>query len=83
MATPFVAGQAALIRSLRPDLDVRAVADIIGGTARSLDSFNPAFAELLGDGRIDLPASLRASALGAIPAAPRNHISGSCLNAGE
>lgn len=83
MATPFVAGQAALIRSLRPDLDARAVADIIGSTAHSVDSLNLTFTNMLGDGRIDLAASLRATTVGAIPAARHNRIVGSCLTIGE
>lgn len=79
MATPFVAGQAALIRSLRQDLNVRDVADLIGGTAHDADSLNPAFADMLGDGTIDLAASLRMAAAGTIPPSRHNRIGGSCL----
>jgi thermitase len=82
MATPFVAAQAALIRSLRPGLNIRNVGDLIGGTARSLDRLNPAFAGSLGDGRIDLAASLRSAAAGRIPSARRSHIGGGCLESG-
>jgi subtilisin family serine protease len=83
MATPFVAGQAALIRSLRPDLDARDVASLIGGTAREIDTLNPSFANLLGDGRIDLAASLRAAAAGTIPPSRHSRVVGSCLTIGE
>lgn len=79
MATPFVSAQAALISSLRADLSVRDVADLIGGTARGIDTYNSAFASLLGDGRIDLVASLQAAAAGAIPPSHHSHIGGSCL----
>jgi subtilisin family serine protease len=79
MATPFVAGQAALIRSLRPKLDVRDVADLIGGTARSLDTLNPTFAQLLGDGRIDLAASLRSATARKMPSPRHSHVDGGCV----
>ncbi len=75
MATPFVAGQAALIRALRPALDVRQVADLIGGTART----TPDLVGLLGDGSIDLPASLRAARSGAELSAQHSSIGGSCV----
>lgn len=58
MAAPFVAGQAALIQAVRPSLNVRTIADIIGGTARSLNWKNPHYDDMLGDGRIDLAASV-------------------------
>lgn len=79
MATPFVAGQAALLRSLQPALTPRAVAVLIGGTAVSLAGRNPQLRDDLGDGRIDLAASLAALSSGAELKAPASRISGSCV----
>lgn len=79
MATPFVAGQAALLRGLRPELTVRQIVTLIGGTAVNLDSGNSMFADLLGDGRIDLAASLLAAAASVEPRAGHSDIGGSCV----
>jgi thermitase len=74
MATPFVAGQAALIRSIRPLLRPEAdpgqpsVENYIKNTARSLDAKNPDYVGRLGAGHADAGASLRA----AKPAPPPN-----------
>lgn len=67
MAAPFVAGQAALLRSLNPGLDVVQVADLIGGTAGSLHTANPGYAGQLGAGLIQVAASLQALQNGEIP----------------
>jgi subtilisin family serine protease len=64
MAAPFVAGQAALLRSLSPRLDARATAGVIAATAQPLDQLNPAFVGKLGDGRINIGASVAAVAQG-------------------
>jgi thermitase len=48
MATPFVAGQAALLRSANPQLTLDEVGLLIGGTADSLDNANPAYRGGLG-----------------------------------
>jgi subtilisin family serine protease len=79
MAAPFVAGQAALIRSLRPRMTVRDVANLIGGTADSISLLNPGYNGLLGDGRIDLAASVYAAAGDGSPRANRARISSSCF----
>jgi thermitase len=79
MATPFVAGQAALLRSLRPALTVREVGDLIGGTAVSIGARNLDLSGQLGDGRIDLAASLSAARAGAPLQAEHSHIGGSCI----
>ncbi|MDQ3302139.1 MAG: S8 family serine peptidase [Actinomycetota bacterium] len=66
MATPFVAGQAALIRGERPTLPSTAdggqqsVEGVIERTARSIDAKNPDFTGKLGAGHADAGASLRA-----------------------
>src|SRR5581483_1955849 len=62
MAAPFVAGQAALLRSLTRWLDARAAAGLMAATAQPLDQLNPAFLGKLGAGRIDIGASVAAAA---------------------
>lgn len=58
MATPFVAGQAALLRSTMPHLSADTIEHVIRSTAQSVDAVNPDYAGLLGKGRIDIRASL-------------------------
>ncbi len=58
MATPFVAGQAALIKSVAPSLGIESVEGQITKTARSLDASNPAYAGKLGAGLPDIGASV-------------------------
>jgi hypothetical protein len=67
MAAPFATGQAALLVSYDPSLDILDVADLLGGTAQSLDSANQRQAGLLGAGKIDVAASLFALVEGQIP----------------
>jgi thermitase len=81
MATPFVAGQAALIQTIQPTLDVGNIADIIGGTARSTDGTNPDYDNLLGDGRIDLATSVYAAIFRDYPDAHYARLSKSCVTA--
>ena len=64
MATPFVTGQAALLRSANPQLTLDEVGLLIGGTADSLDRINPLYRGRLGEGRVDLLASLESLAVG-------------------
>lgn len=61
MATPWVAGEAALIASYRPGSTVTSITDAIKAGAANLDTLNPLFAGKLGAGRVDLWASLRAA----------------------
>ncbi len=57
MATPFVAAQAALVRSIRPSASPACVTGIIGTTAQDLDALNPTYAGELGSGQADVRAS--------------------------
>lgn len=58
MATPFIAGQAALILSEDSSLDTECVETLIKDTARSLDASNPSYAGMLGAGHADIGASI-------------------------
>ena len=76
MATPFVAGQAALLRGADPQLTLGEVGLLIGGTADSLDRANPAYRGWLGEGRIDLLASLESLATKDWPGQEQNVFAG-------
>jgi subtilisin family serine protease len=76
MATPFVAGQAALLLGSNPQLTLDEVGRLIGGTAHPLDQKNPSYSGRLGEGRIDLIASLESLAANALPAAEHNVLAG-------
>jgi subtilisin family serine protease len=79
MATPFVAGQAALIHSAGPALNARDIALLIGGTARSLDKLNPQFVGRLGRGLIDISASLELLLTGNLPKSNHGLMGLSCI----
>ena len=76
MATPFVAGQAALLRGANPQLTLDEVGLLIGGTADSLDRMNPFYRGRLGEGRIDLLASLESLVTSAWPTPEHNVFAG-------
>ena len=76
MATPFVAGQAALLWGANPQLTLDEVGLLIGGTSDSLDQANPAYRGRLGEGRIDLLASLESLVTNAWPTPERNVFAG-------
>lgn len=59
MAVPFLAGQAALIRSAVPSMSAERIGQHIFDTAQPIDNANPGYENLLGHGRMDLAASLR------------------------
>ncbi len=58
MATPFVSGEAALLRALHPNDGVGVIDARVEGSAVPIDALNPAYAGDLGAGRIDLPAAV-------------------------
>lgn len=60
MAAPLVAGQAALLKAMAPQLTARDAISIITGTAINIDALNPDWEEQLGAGRIDVLSSLDA-----------------------
>lgn len=72
MATPFVAGQAALLRSANPWLTLDEIGLLIGGTADSLDNANPKYRGLLGEGEINILAGLEYQATNTWPASEHN-----------
>ncbi|PKO04833.1 MAG: hypothetical protein CVU41_15210 [Chloroflexi bacterium HGW-Chloroflexi-3] len=72
MSTPFVSGQAALLRSVDPQLTLDELGLFIGATAKPLNRINPAYRGLLGQGEIDILASLQELAAGALPPPERN-----------
>lgn len=59
MAVPFVAGQAALIRSAAPAMTVPYIMAHIRESAQSIDAGNPGYQGKLGRGRIDVSGSLQ------------------------
>jgi thermitase len=59
MASPFVAGEAALIRGTDGSLDAGGVEDRIRSGARCLDQKNERYTGMLGAGHADVDASLR------------------------
>ncbi|MEZ4664729.1 MAG: S8 family serine peptidase [Caldilineaceae bacterium] len=60
MSAPFVAGQAALIRSVAPTISAGSVVNHIINTVHAIDAVNPGMAGMLGRGRVDIGASLAA-----------------------
>jgi subtilisin family serine protease len=82
MATPFVAGQAALLRSKNASLSPRQLAHLIAGSADSTDGLNPTFVELLGHGRANMVASLNHVISGTFPN-NGNVFSGGCDDDGD
>jgi subtilisin family serine protease len=68
MASPFVTGLAALIRSRRPDLSAVEVAGLLSSTAKDLG--DPAWDRYYGAGRVDAHAALVAANDGMDPATP-------------
>ena len=79
MATPFVAGDAALMLSVRPRLNAQDMDKLIVGTATSIDAQNPAFVGKLGGGELNILGSLQQALANNIPNVGGGHlISGGC-----
>ncbi|MBE2198612.1 MAG: S8 family serine peptidase [Anaerolinea sp.] len=76
MATPFVAGQVALIHSHSPSLTLEEVGQLIAGTAESLDNANHNYNGLLGAGLIDIQDSLEHLVNGTWPDTSLNPLEG-------
>ncbi len=83
MATPFVAGQAALIHSFRPQLNPYEIATLIAETAQSTADTNPDYGSDLGSGRLDIVASLNWLVRGDPIPEGGGTISSSCVEPGE
>ncbi|MBP7962731.1 MAG: S8 family serine peptidase [Caldilineaceae bacterium] len=67
MATPHVSALAGLLLSLRPDLSLVQLTDLIRATAEDVNAINyPGRDNYLGDGRIDLLAALSAASSGLV-----------------
>jgi thermitase len=77
MATPFVAGQLALLRGAESQLTLDEAGLLIGGTADPLDQRNPAYNGRLGEGRSDLVASLESLVNSDWPT-PEHNVFASC-----
>jgi subtilisin family serine protease len=58
-AAPFVSGAAALLRELMPQVSPRRIAVVLGQTATSVDSWNPDYAGLLGNGLLNIRKAVR------------------------
>jgi len=71
MASPMVAGLAALIKSHHPDFDKSEIDTIIMNNAHNIDAENPSYIGLLGSGRIDAWACLQNSPAAPFTASPR------------
>ena len=81
MSTPFVAGQAALIKGKSPTLNPRQIANLIADTALNTNPMNPGFHGELGSGRIQVGESLVKLALGFVPENDGGPISSGCIEA--
>lgn len=86
MASPFVAGQAALVHSTAPALNPRDIATVIDRTSHSLDSFNPRFDDdddEPGIGLVDVASSLELALRGRPHTSDHGIIAWSCIRAYE
>ena len=81
MATPFVAGQIALIRSAAPQFSIRDVVKVMQNSAVQIDKLkeNKHEKNRLGIGRIDIGASVQMAATGRVDQSGPKKIKGGCL----
>jgi subtilisin family serine protease len=79
MATPLVAGQAALLHSFRPALNPREIAEHMAATALSLKSIDPTFGDKLGYGLPAVGVSLQKLQAGQLLSVG-GLMSGSCVD---
>ena len=63
VAAPLVAGTAALIKSLNPNLGVPEVRNLLTVNADNIDNLNPEYAGKLGKGRLNITRTIEAAAL--------------------
>ena len=75
MATPFVAGQVALLRGLDPELALNEIGQLLGGTVEPVNDFF--YPGMLGEGLIDILASLEALVSG-FEADPGSNVFAEC-----
>ncbi|MFA6304878.1 MAG: S8 family peptidase [Patescibacteria group bacterium] len=61
LAAPQVSGAAALIKSLRPDLNNKEIYQLIINNTDNLDSINPVYRGILGSGRLNLEKAIVAA----------------------
>jgi subtilisin family serine protease len=66
-AAPFVTGTVGLMLSVNPDLTVDQIETILKSTAVNIDAVNPAYAGLLGAGRLNAEMAVALSSQGARP----------------
>jgi len=83
MASPHVAGRAALVLSRNKTLSVAQVRSIIEVTSDNIDPLNPGFAGLLGKGRIDAFKALSATPPPPIAAVLKRRFKFPQINAGS
>jgi len=68
-SSPIVAGVVGLMKSANPCLSPADIEAILKSTAKNIDNLNPAYVGLLGAGRVNAAAALRATQLTAAPVA--------------
>ncbi len=79
MATAFVSGQAALIKSIAPSRNALDIGMLMANTATSLHAANPLFRGQLGAGRPDVARSVTAAAANTWMRSGASVISSSCV----
>lgn len=69
-SVPLVAGAAALVKAVRPDLHAKEIIDVLLRSADDVDSVNPGFAGRMGYGRLNVAKALRLAQASSAPTAP-------------